>query len=88
MVRPMYRSRTFRRVFKKTSGRVSLHYIKRKPAKAKCAECGSVLQGVPRAFPYKIKLMSKTKKRPERMYGGYLCGKCTKKSIINKHIKE
>lgn len=73
----MYRSRTMRRVFRKTpGGKVVLQYKKRKPQKAHCAECGSVLAGVPRERPFKMRQMTKTATRPQRPYGGVLCTRC------------
>ncbi len=76
------KSRTFRRVFKKLSGNKSkLHYVRRKPKKARCANCGAVLKGVPRELPKKMKNMAKTKKRPSRPFGGVLCSKCAREKI-------
>ena len=83
MPAPRYRSRTFRRVFKKVASGVVLHYRRRKPGKAKCT-CGAMLHGVPRELPYKMASMPKTKKKPERPYGGVLCSKCMRNEIINK----
>lgn len=69
----------YRMVFVKVpGGRTVIHFKKKKPAKAKCAECGAVLKGVPRERPHKMKNMAKTKKRPERPYAGKLCSKCTR----------
>jgi large subunit ribosomal protein L34e len=83
MVEGKKRSRTFRRVFKKTpGGKTKKFYLKRKPGKAQCADCGAYLKGVPRERPYKMQNMPKTKKRPERPYGGKLCSICTRKKII------
>ena len=83
-----YKSRTFRKVFVKVpGGKTKIHHKRRKPAKAKCANCGILLKGVPRELPYKMKGLPKTKKRPQRPYGGVLCSKCTKqklKEIIRK----
>jgi large subunit ribosomal protein L34e len=85
MTKPNRRSRTFRRVYRKTpGGKTVLQYKKRKPARAVCADCGAVLAGVPRERPYKMQRMPKTKKRPERPYGGVLCSKCTRKKMIAK----
>jgi large subunit ribosomal protein L34e len=85
MTKPNRRSRTFRRVYRKTpGGKTVLQYKKRQPARAVCAECGAVLAGVPRERPYKMQRMPKTKKRPERPYGGVLCSKCTRKKMIAK----
>lgn len=75
-----YRSRSYKRVNKKTpGGRNVLRYKKKKPSKHVCAECGQVLHGVPRGRPYEIRKLSKSQKRPNRPYGGYLCSKCARK---------
>lgn len=77
-----HRTRTYRRVKKKTPGRkLIIQYTKRKPSKAKCAQCKKLLKGVPRDLPYKIRKLSKTQKRPERPFGGYLCSECMRKEI-------
>ncbi len=84
-----FKSRTFRRVKVKTpGGRTVTHYRKRKPAKAKCASCKAPLKGVPRERPYKIKRLAKTKKRPERPFGGVLCSRCARKKIIELNIEK
>ncbi len=85
MPRGMYKSRTLRRVYRKTPGsRVVVHYKKRKPKKARCTGCGALLKGVARERPYKMMKLSKTKKRPQRPYGGYYCSKCMRKILIEK----
>ncbi|MEA3378067.1 MAG: 50S ribosomal protein L34e [Nanoarchaeota archaeon] len=84
MTKKTQRSRSMRRVFVKTpGGKNVIHYRKRKPSKAKCASCGKVLQGVPRERPYKMSTMAKSKKRPNRPYGGKLCSSCTRKVLTN-----
>jgi len=88
MVKPGHRSRTLRRVFITTpGGEKKIHYRKRKPSSAKCSSCGAVLKGVPRERPTKMQNMAKTKKRPERPYGGVLCTKCTRQLMVNKTRK-
>ncbi len=83
MPRPRYRSRGYRRVFVRTPGSQNvLHYKRRKPSKAECSSCGSLLKGVPRELPYKMRTMGKSRKRPERPYGGVLCSRCTRKKIV------
>ena len=78
-----HKSRTLRRVFRKTPGaRNVLHYVKRKPKAARCGGCNAILQGVPRDIPSKIARMSKTQMRPERIFGGNLCHACTRQKII------
>jgi large subunit ribosomal protein L34e len=75
-----HKSNTFRKVFVKTPGsKTVLHYRRRKPSKAKCAQCKKLLQGVPREIPTKMANMPKSQKRPERPYGGTLCSSCTRK---------
>ncbi|AJF62558.1 MAG: 50S ribosomal protein L34e [archaeon GW2011_AR20] len=85
MPRPNKRSRTFRRVYVKTpSGENLIHYKRRKPKAAHCANCGEVLHGISRELPYKMKSMPKSQKRPERIFGGNLCSNCTKREIIER----
>ncbi len=79
-----HRNRTFRKVLVKLASSVTTHFRKRKPAKAQCADCGKELQGVPRARPVELRTMPKTKKRPERPYGGVLCSKCMRQTMIAK----
>ena len=85
MPAPRLRSRSLRKVFRKVpGGRVSLHHKKKKPKAAKCGNCGASLKGVPRAFPFRMRSMAKTKKRPERPFGGVLCSRCMRLEIIKK----
>ena len=81
MPRPNKRSRTLRRIFRKTPSGTKLVYGKRKPNKAICAGCGSILQGVLNERPYKMRTVAKSKKRPERPYGGNLCSNCMREKI-------
>ncbi|MDP3765076.1 MAG: 50S ribosomal protein L34e [Nanoarchaeota archaeon] len=85
MPAPRLRSRSLRKIFRKVSGgRTSVHYKKRKPKAARCGNCNAVLKGVRRELPFKMRSMAKTKKRPERPYGGVLCSRCMRKMIIDK----
>lgn len=80
-----YKSRSYRRVFKKTpGGRNVVHYTRRKPAKARCPVTGDVLKGVPRERPVKMRNMAKTKKRPERPFGGVLSSKASRAVLKQK----
>ena len=84
-----HKSRTFRRVFTRVISKTKKVYKKRIPKIAHCAECKSELKGIPRLRPYKAMRISKTKKRPERPYGGKLCSKCTKlllKAKVRKNV--
>ena len=85
MPEPYKRSRSLRRLqVKVPGGRTALHYKERKPGKAKCGKCGVLLKGVPRERPIKMHNLPKTKKRPERPYGGNLCSKCMRTLIVEK----
>lgn len=79
MPAPRLRSRSFRRVHKKLpGGRTTVHYERKKPKAAKCGGCGAVLKGIAKDFPYKMQNMPKTRKRPQRAYGGVLCTRCSR----------
>ena len=85
MPQPYKRSRSLRRVYVKApGGKTRLHYRKRKPGKAKCGNCGAVLKGTLRERSNKMGNLPKTKKRPERPYGGVLCSRCMRILIVKK----
>ncbi len=85
MPAPRLRSRSLRKLFRKVpGGSIKVHFKKRKPKAAKCGSCGSVLKGMLRELPFKLRNIAKTKKRPERPYGGVLCGRCMRQTIIDK----
>ena len=64
MPRGMHKSSSLRKIYRKTpSSRVVIHYKKRKPKNARCADCGAVLSGISRERPYKMKKLSKQKKK-------------------------
>lgn len=74
MPSPQHRSRSVRRVYVKLpSSRSTIHYEKRKNGSAVCAICKKPLRGVKNNNGGKL---SKSEKRPERIYGGYICHKC------------
>lgn len=84
MPQPYKRSRSLRRLNIKTIGGSILHYKERKPGKAKCGNCGTILKGIVRERPSKMQKMPKTNKRPGRPYGGELCSRCMRAFIIEK----
>ena len=60
---------------------------KRKPgkqAKARCALCKTLLGGVPNRSHSDLAKLSKTHKRPERIYGGVLCSGCVAQIVKDK----
>ncbi len=88
MPRPSQRTHSRRKVYRRTpGGRTVIHYEKRKPNPARCALCGRPLNGVPRLRPVELRQLPKTKKRPERMFGGVLCASCLEK-LLKKSIRE
>lgn len=82
---PSKRSRSLRRIYVKTpGGSTVIHYKEEKPKAAHCGKCGAVLKGVLREKAYKMKSIAKSKKRPERPYGGVLCSQCMRELFIEK----
>ena len=77
------RSRSLRRLNIRVLGKSVMHYVERKPAKAKCGNCGMALKGVSRKRPKKMHKTNLTGKRPERPYSN-LCSKCMRFLIIEK----
>jgi len=78
-----HKSRTFRRIFvRKISGNLTKHFRKRKNSKKVCSECNKILMGIPHKIESKFSALPKTKKRPERPFGGVLCSPCMRKKII------
>ena len=82
MVRGRYKSRTFRRVYKKLpGGKTKLFHLKRKPSKHQCGNCGAVLKGVLRERPYIMRNTARTKKVPSRAFAGNLCSNCMRQTL-------
>ncbi len=63
-------------------GRVVIRFRREKPSKHKCAICGNELFGVPHGkTPSQVRKLSKSERRPERVFGGVLCSNCARKVI-------
>ncbi|RME78311.1 50S ribosomal protein L34e [Candidatus Woesearchaeota archaeon] len=85
MVAPRLRSRTLRRVFRKTPGGKTVVLYKRRAAnKPRCGLTGQELHGVPRGTPSKIKALPKSKKRPQRPFGGVLSSEAMRRVLIER----
>ena len=83
MVAPRHRSRSKRRVYVKTpSGKNKIHYKNRKPKLGHCPVTGETLKGVPRLSATKMHNCAKTKKRPQRPFGGVLSSKAMRRVIV------
>jgi large subunit ribosomal protein L34e len=90
MPRPSLRTRTVKRKNLRTPGsRSVIHYdgISR-PGDARCSACGAILSGVPRLNPSEMANASRSSKRPNRPYGGYLCAACLASKIRAKVLTE
>ncbi len=75
---PRNRSRSKRKIFKRTTSGTKVVYKRRVKGKVhRCAVCHSVLPGT-----HSLPGMSKSQKRPERLFGGHLCHTCTRKVVL------
>ena len=74
MPTPQQRSSSYRKIHKKLpSGKSGIHYERKKNREAICAICKRPLRGIK---SNNVNKFPKTQKRPERIYGGYLCHNC------------
>ena len=74
-----FKSRSMRRIFRRTpGGKTVLRYELRRPAKIRCSRCDAELPGVPRLRVPQLARLAKSKKRPQRPFGGLLCSRCTR----------
>nr|MDO8098014.1 50S ribosomal protein L34e [Candidatus Njordarchaeota archaeon] len=78
MPRPSLRMRAVKRKNLRTPGSKNVvHYSRSlKPRGARCSVCGAKLSGVPSLPALEMRNAPKSKKRPNRPYGGYLCPRC------------
>ena len=71
MTYPRYRSRTYRRTHQTTPGRVSkVSYKRPNPNTPHCGITHEKIHGIPRLRQGRFSTLSKSKKRPNRKYGG------------------
>ena len=77
-------TRSLRRVKVRTPGnRLNTHYIKRKPAISKCANCRKELKGIPRERPSDFRNLTLSQKTVSRPFGGFLCSPCSRDAVIS-----
>lgn len=87
MTKVIHRSRSWKRIKVKTPGNQTvIHYRKEKTKIAKCGNCGKSLRGVPRLRPSELRKLPKSKRRPERPYGGNLCSECMREMFKRKVV--
>ncbi len=88
MVQPSLRVRNLKRRKVKTPGkRLVVHYKDKKHGIPICAVCKMPLHGVPHLKSVDMGRIPKTKRRPERPYGGNLCSKCMRE-FFRKSVRE
>jgi large subunit ribosomal protein L34e len=81
MPRPALRtSKGKRRAVRLPGGGVGYHPKVKHVGIGKCASCGRRLGGVGK-LGVQIRRLPKTGKRPERLYGGYVCSTCLREWI-------
>jgi large subunit ribosomal protein L34e len=82
MTSPRYRSRSTRRIKKTTPGhKTRVFYKKRSPNSPICGKSKEKLHGIPRFRQKGLKSISKSKKRPNRKYGGTYSHNTVRKAI-------
>jgi large subunit ribosomal protein L34e len=69
------------------SGKLAVKKKWRRAVPARCAVCGKQLHGVPRLRAAEMRKLPKSKRRPERPYGGYLCSECSRELFREKARK-
>lgn len=69
-------------------GKLKIVKRRKKPTVARCAVCGAPLQGMPRLEPSKLRKVPKTRRRPNRPYGGYLCTRCMRELFKKKALEK
>jgi len=85
MVGGKYKSRKYRKTYRKTpGGRCVVHYSSRKAERAKCFKCGRALQGSKLIATSHEGFLPKTAKGVSRIFGGSLCGICAKEILKTK----
>jgi len=88
MVAGKHKSRSMRRIFTRTISKTKKVYKRKTPKIAHCAECKKKLKGIPRLTANKAKNLAKTKKRPQRPFGGVLCSKCMRIKIKEENLED
>ncbi len=81
MPKPSQRTSVKKVKVKVPSGTLKTYLRKKRNKPAVCGVCGKPLSGVPNLNALKMRTIAKTKKRPERPFGGNLCSSCMRNKI-------
>ncbi|SBT75176.1 60S ribosomal protein L34, putative [Plasmodium ovale] len=69
-------------------GKLTVHVLKKKAGKPKCADCKSDIQGVKALRPADNKRTKKKNRTVSRAYGGSLCARCLRERIMRAFLFE
>lgn len=85
MVQGRLKSKTLRKLFRRTPGsKTVIQYKKRATNKPRCGLTGQELHGIPRGTQFKLKNLPKSKKRPQRPFGGVLSSMAMRRVLIER----
>ena len=82
MTKTSFKSKSKRKVFRKTPGtNLNVHLEKSNPSGHYCGKSGAILNGIPKKSATEFNKLSKSKKRPNRKYGGTYSHKVVKTQL-------
>ena len=82
MTKTSFKSNSKKRVFRKTPGtNLKVHLEKSNPKGHFCGKSGAKLNGIPKKTVNEFNKLSKSKKRPNRKYGGTYSHKVVKTQL-------
>jgi large subunit ribosomal protein L34e len=82
MPKPYQRTRSRKRKPSKLPGKGAvIHYRRERVGGSHCGKCGRLLPSIPRMTPSKLRSLTASKKRLQRMYGGQLCHICLQEAL-------
>jgi large subunit ribosomal protein L34e len=82
MPKPSQRTRSKKRNPLKLPGSgAAMHYKRERIGISHCFQCGRLLPSVPRLTSSRLRSLSASKKRLQRMYGGQLCHICLQEAL-------
>jgi large subunit ribosomal protein L34e len=73
-----------RKLKKKVAGGSVMRFEKKKPSRPVCSVCRKPLSAVKKGRAVELKKLPKSKKKPNRPYGGQLCSACMREEIREK----
>ncbi|CAG9484888.1 60S ribosomal protein L34, putative [Plasmodium vivax] len=69
-------------------GKLTIHVVKKKAGKPKCADCKTAIQGVKALRPADNRRARKKDRKVSRAYGGSICAKCIRERIMRAFLFE